>query len=147
MGQSTNAILAFGFDLGAEEEDCVPEALRAACDDGDGGFDFETLVLADAGLREPNHQDYKAPEWRAYWDAKDAAVKAYPVALEFHCSGEYTMYFLAIQGTVTTARRGYPQVVELASIAPEKEQALRDFCERFGIEWVEPRWTVFSYWC
>jgi hypothetical protein len=145
MGQSTNAILAFGINLGAEEDGTIPEALVTACG-GEDDFDFEELILADAGLKAPGHHNYDAPEWDDYWAAKKEAVAAYPVTLEYHCSGEYPMYFLAVNGTVVTARRGYPEVVQPTTVAPQQVQALRDFCERFGIECGEPKWHLFSYW-
>lgn len=138
MGTSTDAILAFGFDLGEE----LPESLEAAEDEG---FDFDEWLAAKLGL----------PEWRegmtddertTHYATKRAAIEAFPVDLITHCSYDCPMYFLAVRGTETSARRGYPQEVATPEIDPEKLSALRAFCEQNNIEWSEPKWQIFSLW-
>jgi hypothetical protein len=146
MGTSTDAILAFGFDLGEQEE--LPDALLAACrDDDEGGFAFDSLVAKEIGLVEPTHGNYEAPEWPAHWKAKREAEAAYPLDLIGHCSGDYRMWFLAVRGTEQRARRGSPVAInELPQPPADRIEAMRAFCEGYGIEWQEPRWYIFSDW-
>lgn len=136
MTTSTDAILAYGFDLGEDR----PEFL-------DGYEDFEDFIVEQARLIMPETDDYKDPAWKAYWQAKREAVAAYPIELITHCSCEYPMYFLAVRGTEIQASRGTPVRLEM-NLPPTKEQlrAMQTFCEQRGIEWQMPGWHLFSYW-
>lgn len=130
MGVSTNAILAFGFDLGDE----LPEALTQMDEDADESWEFEAWLESRLGVA---NDDYKV---------RRAAVEAFPFDLVTHCSYDYPMYFLAARGTEQTARRGYPEPVTMKEATPEQVQAMRDFCAEFEIEWKEPKWQIFSLW-
>jgi hypothetical protein len=141
MGVSTDAILAFGFDLGEE----LPEALLEVLAE-DSYFTFEDFVLKLAGLVAPDYDKIGLPEWDDYRSAKSKAITEFPVEIVRHCSGSCPMYFLSVNGTQQSARRGYPQDVKLVDISEEQLARLKEFCERFGIEWQEPSWQLFSYW-
>jgi hypothetical protein len=144
MGTSTNATVAFGFDLGDE----LPEKFRdTECDDDDGGFDWEDIAAAEAGVIAPDGE-YSSddPRWPKYWDAKRKAAKRSAITLITHCSGDYPCYFLAINGTEVCASRGTPEKLNPKTIDPAHLQAMKDFCEKYEIEWQEPAWHVFSYW-
>jgi hypothetical protein len=56
MGVSTNAILAFGFNIADEDE--MPDKLDAAGreypDDDDSFFEFETVAAREAGIAIPD---------------------------------------------------------------------------------------------
>lgn len=56
------------------------------------------------------------------------------------------MYFLALRGSKTTARRGSPEKVATNPPDPQTIAAMRKFCEEHGIEWEEPAWHIFSMW-
>lgn len=142
MGTSTNAILAFGFDLGEE----LPEAFQDSDGDGDN-FDFDEWLNKKAGAIYPvDHAGIKSPEYQAYSTACKAARAASPVDFITHCSYDYPMYFLAVPGTQTTARRGYPETVGTPDVPPEAVAAMRKFCDEHSIEWQEPSWHIFSLW-
>lgn len=147
MGVSTDAILAFGFDLGEE----LPEGLRnykgEPDEDDEDGFEFCELIRHEAGIAGYPGEVETEEERKARWAACSAAENEYPVELIYHCSYDYPMYFLSVRGTQRTANRGYPTAVEMcAPVAQEKIDAMRAFCERYGIEWQEPRWFIFSMW-
>lgn len=139
MGQSTDGILAYGFDLGIEEE--KPEWLGEH-------DDLEDLTAADAGLTEPATENYKDPAWSAYWAAKRATEAACPIELVSHCSGKYPMYIMAVRGSVKTAKRGYPETLTAddLTVPPEKVAAAKAWCEAHGIEWQEAKWILASMW-
>lgn len=131
MGTSTDAIVAFGFNLGEE----WPEALRI---EGEEYPDFEDWIAEHLGLGD----------WQVegYWARKREAVNAFPVEIISHCSGDYPEYFIAIRGTQQRASRGYPVKLETGEVDSSKVQALREFCAQHGIEWEEPAWHAFSMW-
>jgi hypothetical protein len=136
MGQSTDALMAFGFDLGEE----LPDSFTAGAEDG---FEADEFLLRD--------YDAGIPEWTPgvgsdYWGKKDEALAKLPVDVITHCSGEYPMYFLAVRGTSRRATRGTPVVADQYQIGVDQIAALRTFCEKHGIEWREPRWHIFSMW-
>lgn len=150
MGVSTDAILAFGFNIADEDE--MPEKLAAAGHDPeeyDGYFDFDLVVAREVGLTEPTGPYESNKElYSAYFEAKRKAAAAYPLDVIAHCSGECPMRFLAVRGTEVNASRGNP--VRLTDYFPlitvEQIRAMRDFCERYEIEWQEPGWHLFSMW-
>ena len=143
MGVSTDAILAFGFDLGLEDE--PPAFLQQEGEDAPS-LDFEEFIQQEAGIQYPHGFGYGTPEYDAYYQAKKAAIEACPVDLIMHCSHEYPMYFLAVRGTESKAYRGSPTKVEAAPIEPAQVQAMREWCGAHGIEWQEPAWHIFSMW-
>lgn len=139
MGVSTDAIIAFGFDLGEDLPDAWAEIEE---------FDFDELRADELGLQKPEHRDYKK-DWPEYWKKKTAILPTHAADLIYHCSGEYPMHFLAVNGTNIRASRGSPEALPsdlMTSLAPKKIAALREFCQRHNIEWQEPAWYLFSYW-
>jgi hypothetical protein len=136
MGQSTDALMAFGFDLGEE----VPE--RFAADEEDG-FEADEFLLRDYDAGIPDWTPDGPPD---YWRKKDEALAKLPVDIITHCSGEYPMYFLAVRGTNRRACRGTPVAAEQYQIGQDEIAALRAFCEKHGIEWQLPKWHIFSMW-
>lgn len=131
MGTSTDAILAFGLDLGEELPDTLTQLDPESEEDY---FDFDGWIWRRAGVKD------------AEYKVRSKAVKAFPFDLITHCSYDYPMYFLAARGTEQRARRGYPSEALMIEATPEQVQAMRDFCAEFGIEWREPSWQIFSLW-
>lgn len=143
MSTSTNAILAFGFNLTGEDED-IKEIFGV---DEEEEFDFEEWLLEEAGVIYPaGHAGIDSPEYVAYSSASKAAIAACPVELVMHCSAEYPMHFLAVRGTVKMAHRGYPQAITTWMPEQERIDAARAFCDELGIEWQESQWHIFSFW-
>jgi len=144
MGVSTDAILAFGFDLGDEEDQSLASRLGAADDEFE---DFEDWIAVQAGAVYPaGHSGIDSPEYQAYRAKRDAAISACPVEMVMHCSHDYPMHFIAVRGTKSRAWRGSPQAIIAGPVAPELIDAMRAFCEAHGIEWQEPAWHIFSMW-
>ncbi len=149
MSQSTDAILAFGFDLGEELPEKLVAAGRESDDEDDGeGFQWEMVAASLAGISPPADEwsDATKPQWHAFWDACRAAEAAHPLTLIGHCSGDYPMRFLAVNGTEMRANRGSPTAIKTPPISPASIEAMRSFCEQFDIEWQEPEWHIFSMW-
>jgi hypothetical protein len=138
MGQSTDAILAYGFDLGSEDE--PPEAIQRAMEET-GVDDVDDWIERLAGVEpwEPNRPD-------SYWAEKREKLAAFPIDIIRHCSGDYPMYFLAIRGTEVRANRGSPQKVSTPADCGDWEVTLQKFCAEHGIEYQDPDWHIFSDW-
>lgn len=141
MGVSTDAIIAFGFDLGDE----LPDALSDFMSEHE--HDSELVLAADHGITLP---EYMGRDYKEYAAAREEALAPLKIDLIPHCSGDYSMWFLAARGSNKTASRGHPQALEVADLAAsfgaEVIEAMRAFCERHGIEWQEPKWHIFSMW-
>lgn len=144
MGQSTNAILAFGFDLGEE----IPGSLMAQDEDGSLLFDWQYFVNKENGIVNPFSSEPTPKDvYEKYFAQQAKGLKEYPVAIKEHCFGESPMYFLAVNGTISVATRGYPQMVSPnTEITDHQIKALKKFCKTHDIEWQEPAWYIFSYW-
>lgn len=89
---------------------------------------------------------------REYFDARslwDAEHDKLPVAEVNYCSGEYPMYILAVPSTCNSARRGYPEKFDPATlvVSEEAQAALLAFCEKYGLTYeAGPAWWLSSYW-
>ncbi len=134
MGQSTDALLAFGVCL-AQEGGELDFLAHASCDD------LDDMIRAEAGISDGEYGEV----WKA-------AKAAYPVDLIQHCSGDYPMWILAVRGTNLLARRGYPEDFDPAKLTVTQDQieALKAFVEKHAIELADgefkPSWLLFSNW-
>jgi hypothetical protein len=148
MGVSTDAILAFGFDLGDPNDQSLASRFGAEEEAEDGeSFEFEEWIAAQAGAIYPaGHSGIHSQEYEAYAAKRDAAIAACPVEIITHCSFDYPMHFLAVRGTKTRAYRGTPQPVVAGQIPEEQIASMRSFCDLHGIQWQEPKWHIFSLW-
>lgn len=144
MGQSTDATIAFGFDLGHE----LPEKLQEWADEhNDGSFEMCELIHYMAGGK-PWSQNMTSKQSDAHFKEKREAEAAFPVDIVTHCYHEYPMYFLCIRGTENTATRGEPVSIQLDELnpAPDWKDKIKAFCDQWEIEYQEPNWHIFSYW-
>lgn len=121
MGVSTDAILAFGFDIGESWEDS-----------------FETF-FGEAFLGDDNEVDMH--ELDSELEAEGA-----PIELVQHCHVDNPMWVVAVRGTVTTAWRGYPKRIEGLTVDAEKVEAAKEYAQKRGWTWQEPQWLLVSNW-
>lgn len=146
MGTSTDAILAFGFDLGECEDEGIAAMFRVELE-GDEIFDFDEWLATRAGAVYPEgHSGIDSPEYQTYSAARKLAIDRCPVELVTHCSYDYPMYFLALRGSETRAWRGSPKAVSTPQPTQEQIDAMRSFCVDIGLPWQEPAWHIFSLW-
>lgn len=155
MGQSTNAVLAYGYDLGSDEdwkmleidEDGVPTLAWYEADNDDDDFveQAKKHLLAAAGFIEA---DWDAEDWSERHKAAEARVG---VEFETYCHGEYPMYVLATK--VITAYRGDSKVLDLAALMAEPtehgwDDKLAAALTVLGItpKQEKPGWVLCSYW-
>lgn len=155
MGQSTNAMLVYGYDLGSDEEWHVQEAageygeLRLDWFNEDGEDDFITAaekhLLQAAGFTET--------DWRAdgYFDREREAKEGLGVEFESYCSGDYPIYTLAAH--VITVHRGDCELLnldELARMPGENgwDGKLAAALRTLGLtpKQPSPAWLLVSYW-
>lgn len=134
MGQSTDGILAFGWDLGSIEDDNHwAYSLIERLDDAEDYDDVLREALGYVGLPNPwDELEGKPSEWYRspdfYGDslefktwleltqvARDehrahekAALDGFPGAIVTHCSHEYPMFILTLKSTNWCAYRGSP---------------------------------------
>lgn len=146
MGQSTNGILVYGYNLGGSDGFKVREAgeygaLPDEWDPGDEGFskEAERRLLALAGFTETDWQV------EGFYDRKWEAEERLNVKLQEHCSGSYPMYVLAVK--VFTARRGDCKAVD-CTVAPEWDGQLQSAIAALGLTPTQGKaqWLLCSYW-
>ena len=175
MGVSTNAILFYGYCWSEEDVELFRNPEFGGDDDeglkeGDSP-EWTERVLLKRGEKNPwnnlpaefaalpYQEKRKAQEkWiadhRAELDAwsakKDAVEKEFDIVVSSHCSGDYSMPYLAANGSSVIACRGYPEEVDLATLKvdPEWNAKLDKFIAEFGIEkpHEKPTWWLVSYW-
>lgn len=156
MGQSTNAMLVYGYNLGGGEDDWhVEEAtgeygelkLDWYDEDSEDGFIEQAVarLLRAAGFTET--------DWRAdgYFARKREAEKGLGVEFESYCSGDYPIYTLAAH--VITVHRGDCELLNLDQLARMPAEngwndKLTAALRTLGItpKQAEPAWLLVSYW-
>ncbi len=151
MGTSTNAILAYGYDLGGGEDEWKVREV-----DEDGLLDLpwysdEDMDIMDAAtdvLRTAAgwvDGDYGAP---GYFEQRQAIDDQVGVEIKDYCSGDYPMYLLSAK--TITVRRGDAKLLDLAGLQAETDtydERLRAACEVLGITPTQekPAWILVSY--
>lgn len=140
MGQSTDGMLWYGFAF--TEEDAPPWAK----------FDDEYDRIDDGVQDDDADQrlDRLLGNAGKSWEERKAAREVIGCEVVMHCSGECTMYGVAVSASYKNASRGYPtQVAEVILAAhPDWNEKLRTYCELMGIDPVdqEPGWWLASWW-
>ncbi len=153
MGQSTDGEISFGyiFEEGFEfpwdeKWDDIEDWWRDVNGFIPTFYPYDDRGEYKAGVTS-EHIDAYFDE-KHEWDKNNYPV---PVQLVNYCSGECPMYILAVPGSVVTANRGYPKVINLVILisANEQKSALLDFCLKYEIDikdQEEPLWRVSSCW-
>jgi len=162
VGQRTDGLLVYGYDLGCEEDwkvrergeygEPVPGTGGWVPDpEAEEGYDLieqaMSHLLAASGFTE-TYEDGRD----GYFGREDAAKAALGVEFETYCSGEYPMYVLA--ACVVTAGRG--DVVDAGAAIAAADDATRQEWDAklaaalqvLGLTPVQdkPRWLLCSYW-
>lgn len=143
MGMSTNAILAYGYDLG-EDFDLDEFAENApGWYDEDNGFDdsAEEYLLAASGFTE----QWTSEDADGYRQRKAAARARLGVTVVAHCSGDYPQFIVA--AVARTARRGSPVPVDF-DVPYDAKERIRWAFETLGLPAPDgdPQWLLASYW-
>lgn len=161
MGQSTDAIIAFGVDLG--EDLPFPEE--------DDDLDLGHYLAKRAGHINPYSEvpdainfgpyaEFKVweeehPEWKAkskeWFRIGRELEEAAPIEIVYHCSYECSMFILAAKGTVKRASRGYPEEFDPGQLPANGNgidvPVIRKFCEEQELPaFDDPKWLLFSMW-
>lgn len=157
MGQSTNGILAYGYDLGSGDAGWkvreVGEYGELQLDwynpDDEDGDDFQTAaerrLLAASGFAETDWQV------EGYFAREREAKARLGVEFDTYCHGDYPMYLLATK--VITVYRGDVKQIDMAELvqAPSVhgwDDKLRAALETLGLTPTQDRarWLLASYW-
>lgn len=104
MGQSTDAILGFGW---AGNEDEIEELGERDEDDGDIS-DLEDEETENDGVHEVDEPEDEESDW----DIQQELEKEFGVDLNTHCSTESQMPYMFDSGSMVKANRGDPQAIE-----------------------------------
>lgn len=168
MGQSTDGILAYGYDIGGEGPPVtgIGEYDSWRPDDfttepgSDEYYEFDFRTWAEHKLLAAAGHPVKSKH--AYYDPDDL-MKYHGVKFVWHCSGSYPHYMLVT--FEESASRGYPRTLDLAELerrrvdedwdgklaAALKALGIPGFIypdERYSKEpkVQEPHWMLASYW-
>lgn len=130
MGTSTDAILAYGYDLGDSPE-FVGLGGEGFPDWWDGEDGFDVAALRHLLQAEPG--------------AKHCGLL---VGFETHCSTDAPEYLLVITETVTTALRGHPETITSLTVPAYSDDALGWVIETLGLDVGDqkPQWLLAAYW-
>ena len=131
MGVSTDGIIAFGIQF----------------DDGElpwsGHDDIEEWWNQETGFKGSANSDSYYDDIRAHQQKNPM-----PVEVVWHCSYDYPMFILSLPNKSINACRGYPTEFkpEDLTVTEAELKVLKDFCEKYDIEYTEPKWVVCSMW-
>lgn len=170
MGQSTNAVLFYGFCW--TEETSTPWTIGKDDYDDDDDEDWEERYARLKGLVEPTvkfperraKDGYSTPkdseytpeelaaknEHSAFWSAKHDLVAASVVEIDRHCHGDCPMPYVCIRKSQVTNYRGDMTVItpDTLKVGDDWDAQLAAFCDLMGIDIkdMKPAWFMVSYW-
>lgn len=154
MGTSTDAILAYGYNLG--EWDKIQETDRFGTPDlpwmdDDSDDDYESQAMRSLLNASGFTETWETRTGDGYFAREEAATTALGVQLETYCSDNAPMHILAAK--VVTVARGDCQVLDLPALMAEPvdqgwDDKLHRACEVLGITPTQerPGWVLVSYW-
>ena len=147
MGQSTDAILWYGYAW--TNEGAPPWAKynedEERIDDGEQDEDDEDARFARvSGFTEK----WTEGAGRDYFKRRNAVTETATCEIVHHCSGDCTMYGVAVRGSRKTAWRGSPVPDPFGEAQPEWNAQLASYCALMGIDPSDqkPRWWLASMW-
>lgn len=164
MGQSTNGIIAYGYDLGGDEGwklqglgeygELPDLPWYNPENEDDEGFQSaaETRLLAEiAEFTEEYPYDEPKETRSAYFERERQAKARIGIKFDTYCSGDYPMFLLATK--VITVRRGSVEEIDMTelAVAPEMngwDEKLQAAVTALGITPIQdkPKWLLASYW-
>lgn len=161
MGQSTNGILAYGYDLGSADSGFnVAEVgeygeLNVPWFDSDSeeteDEEGETLDVTSAITRRLYESIPNAPVAKWDWDREKVVKETLGVWLEAYCSGDYSMWILTTHEI--TVYRGDTKVIDLAALDTQRAAESWDVKLAHALSVLgltptqeKPSWLLASYW-
>lgn len=157
MGQSTDALLVYGYHLGGgdgwEIEGLGKYGELPALDwyDPEDGDDFQEAVERRLLAQLAGFTETWDTGGEGFYERERAAKARLGVKIETHCSGSYPMYLLIAKGV--TAYRGDIEPIDFAELAAEvrdkgADEKLRAALEALGItpKQERPGWLLCSFW-
>lgn len=143
MGQSTNAILFYGFVWDCEQSE--PPYI-----DGENSFDgWEERYTSACGFTPPTDSWFDAKEkFERYWKMKSELIKKGGVIADTHCSCECPMPYVCVQASQIVCHRGDFKEITSLEVKPEWNDMLKDFCDKMKIDVgdMTPKWFMVSDW-
>lgn len=155
MGTSTDAVLAYGYDLCGE-----PWKIREADEYGELALDWydeedDEDFPAQAMRRLLNASGF-TETWETrtgdgYFTREEEAKARVGVEFETYCKDDYPLFVMAVH--VITVSRGDSEILDLPALmaAPAEhgwDDKLRAACEALAISPTQekPGWVLVSYW-
>lgn len=153
MGVSTNGQICYGVLLedGAE----LPWEQEEGGQDIDDWWRNQTGYVPSKPVYDGDGdrlQGITQDDIEAYYAERRKWDEAHPCPVEMVnvCSGDCPIYIVAIPSTVKSARRGYPEKIDVQAdfaLDPKLEIELCEFCVKYGIEYEDsPAWYLSSLW-
>jgi len=135
MGQSTDAILFYGYCWSSDGVQLIDESF-----DGD----WEDAYVHALGFPEPDD----AADQDTYWRKRIRLAARCPVEIDSHCSLDCPMPFIAIKKSLTRSWRGSMSKIKSLAIGKGWNKQLRDFNNLMGINVgnKKPAWWLVSNW-
>lgn len=105
------------------------------------------IPLEEGAIRR--HHEGEDPETGPAWMAYSGDVED-GVQIVTHCSGDYPMHIVALEGSEIHAHRGYPKRVDrMLAVSTNDDVKLRAFVAKHGLtteKGAEPGWWLASWW-
>lgn len=158
MGQSTNAMLMYGYHLGSDDGGWELQGLSEygelpAFDwydpEAEDGDDFQSAAERKLMAEIAGFTEEWSPDAEGYWDRERAAKARVGVKFASHCSDDYPMYVLVTK--VITVYRGEVEEIDPIkdlAVQPEWDDKLRAALEALGLNPTQETasWFLCSYW-
>jgi len=133
MGVDYRASLVFGIDFG--ENYPIDERFVVTLDKDEGLYSeaFGYFLAQDTGIAKPT------------WEEINECEENHPIDIyEYYDCENYILFLRKHQYHIWNEEVLIISPDEL-KVLDEEIQTLKVFCEKYGIEWAEPKWCLCSY--
>lgn len=138
MGSDPQAILYYGIELGSEDPM-----------DGEEEVDYHGANdswAKDRRPKEPDNESFRGPEWDQ-WRADLKVYEATPQYVEFDWSGAEACKKYYVHCPCYEENVEWDDQIDFGhelhrESHPDADETIRQFCERFGIEYKRPSWHL-----
>lgn len=162
MGSDATGILFYGIPMGDKYDWEAFQQMKEkanAMGNSFSEYDFLRETLSDikppdkdfpskGGFPQVYTEDEKLiiKQYEKYWKEDQTFHKALPIEINTSSTYEYPILFISIKGAIFSADWGDFTEITTLNIAPEWDNILKEYCDKLGINYEQPRWYLTAFY-
>ena len=144
MGRYVNGSLFYGISFEEPDEE---DGYHLPWMNKESDYDFEEWFIENhTNLKDPSEWEDRGKhedEWDAYYQERHRLLGTVPVEIGFCRFDEEYLGYIAVKGVNFSYDEGLTQILpEQLAVQPDWDRKIKDFCEKYGIPYMQPTWNL-----